>query len=89
MSHQPAQSPGSGFLVHGDQPLIGLVSEENGQEVVIYFTEEQADGQMAVRNSEEQALGLAGAWQDLNWEEMQRELDRIRHETPPSPPLVI
>lgn len=33
------------------------------------------------------ALALAGAWSDLNWDEMEADLDRIRHQTPPSPPF--
>ncbi len=82
-------NPTSSFLVHGDEPLIGLIDEENGQEVVIYFTEEQADGQAASKQAIQDALRLAGAWKDLNWEEMERELDRIRHESPPSPPLAL
>ncbi len=35
----------------------------------------------------EETLALAGSWSDLNWEQMQGELDRIRHESKPTPPL--
>jgi hypothetical protein len=32
-------------------------------------------------------LALAGAWADLDWEEAEAELDRIRHESQPTPPI--
>ena len=33
------------------------------------------------------ALDLAGAWSDLDWDDMEAELYRIGHSTPPSPPI--
>ena len=30
---------------------------------------------------------LAGAWSDLDWDEAEKELDRIRHESNPTPPI--
>jgi hypothetical protein len=33
------------------------------------------------------ALALAGAWRDLDWDEAMKELDRIRHESTPTPPI--
>ena len=33
------------------------------------------------------ALDLIGAWRDIPWDEMEAELDRIRHESPPTPPI--
>jgi len=38
-------------------------------------------------SSVEEVLSLAGAWGERNWEEVEQELDRIRHESKPSPPL--
>ena len=35
----------------------------------------------------EDTLALAGSWSDLDWDDMIRELDRIRHESKPTPPL--
>ena len=32
----------SSFLVRGDQPLIGVLTEEDGKEVVSYFLEEES-----------------------------------------------
>jgi len=35
----------------------------------------------------EETLALAGSWSDLDWDEMEKSLDRIRHESKPTPPL--
>ena len=35
----------------------------------------------------EETLALAGAWGDLDWNEVEAELDRIRHSSKPTPPL--
>lgn len=82
-------SPTSGFLIRSDQPLIGVLVEEDGEEMVRYFSEEQEADTVASLSVTQDALRLAGAWSDLDWEELEQELDRIRHETPPSPPLAL
>jgi hypothetical protein len=33
------------------------------------------------------ALSLAGAWSHLDWDDMVEMLDRIRHESKPTPPI--
>jgi hypothetical protein len=74
-----------GLLVQSNQPLIGIPFEEKGHEVVRYFTkEEEADSAVA---DQEDALSLAGAWRELDWDEMVEALDRIRHESNPTPPI--
>lgn len=40
-----------------------------------------------VTDGSQDAQALAGAWSDLDWEQMARELDRNRHNIPPSLPL--
>ena len=35
----------------------------------------------------DEVLSLAGAWGERDWEEVEQELDRIRHESPPTPPI--
>jgi hypothetical protein len=35
----------------------------------------------------EETLALAGSWSDLDWDTMEEELDRIRHESKPTPPF--
>ena len=60
---------------------------ENGKEIIRYFSEEtQADNAVA-NNATKDALNLAGAWNDLSWEETQEALERIRHESTPTPPI--
>jgi hypothetical protein len=70
-----------------NRPLIGIPVEENGQKMVRYFTEaEQADRESG---GVAEALDLASAWSDLDWDETFDALDRIRHESKPTPPIKI
>lgn len=68
--------------------LIGLpIPDENGNETFQYFTDEDA-AEAAVRPFiGDGARALAGAWSDLDWDEMERDLDRIRHQSVPTPPI--
>jgi hypothetical protein len=50
---------------HTHSPLIGLIFEENGQEVVRYFTEEKAADAAVSHNAIQKALGVIGAWREL------------------------
>ena len=79
--------PPSVFTIPSNQPLIGIPFEENGQEVTRYFSEEAQADQAVSEDATQVALRLAGAWSDLNWEEMEQALDRIRHESKPTPPI--
>ncbi|MBI3979299.1 MAG: hypothetical protein HY331_14040 [Chloroflexi bacterium] len=82
--------PGHGqpFLVRRDQPLIGIPLKENGEEVVEYFTDEAGLDDVSTSDSIKRALSLAGAWEDLgDWNDVLDELDRIRHESKPTPPI--
>lgn len=75
------------LAVRPDQPLIGIVLIEDGQEITRYFTDEaEADAVVATRSAAD-ARDLAGAWSDLDWEETVTELERIRHESIPTPPI--
>jgi hypothetical protein len=71
------------------QPLIGVMTEEQGHEVVRYFTTEQDADRVLVEDTTQAVLALAGAWSDLAWDELEQALDRIRHESPPTPPLAV
>ena len=71
------------------QPLIGVMTEEQGIEVVRYFTKEADADRVLVEDTTQAALALAGAWSDLAWDELEQALDRIRHESPPTPPLSV
>jgi len=72
--------------VPADRPLVGIIVRENGDEVVRLFAESE-DAEPADDGAIEDALSLAGAWSDLVWEDVAAALDRIRHESRPSPPL--
>jgi hypothetical protein len=39
------------------------------------------------RQAIEETLALAGSWRDLDFDDMLKQLDRIRHESKPTPPL--
>jgi hypothetical protein len=71
------------------QPLIGVMTEEQGNEVVRYFTTEADADRVLVEDTTQAALALAGVWSDLAWDELEQALDRIRHESPPTPPFSV
>jgi hypothetical protein len=71
------------------QPLIGVMTEEQGIAVVRYFTTEADADRVLVEDTTQAALALVGAWSDLAWDELEQALDRIRHESPPTPPLSV
>jgi hypothetical protein len=74
-------------VVRNDQPLIGIPFRENGQEVVRYFADETTADAATADEDIQAALGAIGAWSDLDWDEMEQALDRIRHESRPTPPI--
>ncbi len=86
MAEHQSDEPAS-FLVQADQPLIGVLVPEEGHDAVRYFLSEEAALAARPRHVTEAALALAGAWRDLDWDEVEAALDRIRHESPPSRPL--
>ncbi len=75
------------FVVRNDQPLIGVILGEDGGEIIRYFTDEQAADAAVADTATQEALAAIGAWSDLDWEEMEQALDRIRHESKPTPPI--
>jgi hypothetical protein len=76
-----------GLAARPDRPLIGIPVREGGREAVRYFTDEAAADAAVTDAAVEEALGLAGAWSDLDWEDLATVLDRIRHESKPTPPI--
>jgi hypothetical protein len=56
-----------GFTLSGNQPLIGIPFEENGKEIVRYFSEETQAVRAVSDDATQTALDLAGAWSDLSW----------------------
>ena len=84
-----AAHPASPQSLVGDdeQPLIAIPFEEDGRVVTRYFTDEAAADAATSDADTEAALAAIGAWGDLDWDEMERELYRIGHENPPTPPI--
>ena len=75
------------FTTTQHQPLIGIPFEENGKEVIRYFSEESQAEHAVSNDATEKALQLAGAWSDLDFDEMLDALDHIRHDSKPTPPI--
>jgi hypothetical protein len=72
---------------HTHSPLIGIIVEEKGEEIVRYFTDEKAADAAVSQQTTQDALSVIGAWSDLDWDETVAALDRIRHESQPTPPI--
>jgi hypothetical protein len=83
---QPIDHPP--ITVRRGAPLIGvLVHDEQDEDVVTYFTDEDEADQVITDAAVQAALRLAGAWSDVPWEVIEAGLDRIRHESEPTPPI--
>lgn len=88
MAEAPAETP-TGLVRHGRQPLIGIPVGEGADETVCYFTSEEEADRVLSRDQAnvERALSTIGSWSDLDFDEMLDALDRIRHESTPTPPI--
>jgi hypothetical protein len=69
-----------------NEPLFVLPSEDDGDETVQYFTDEATLDAAVTEQHIRDALALAGAWSDLDWDEMEAAPLRQRREVPPTPP---
>jgi hypothetical protein len=76
-----------GMTARGDQPLIGILIRADGQDLVRYVADEGDLENGSSSNSVERALALAGAWSDLDADEMLDGLNRIRHKSRPTLPI--
>ncbi|MDQ4100023.1 MAG: hypothetical protein M3121_05950 [Chloroflexota bacterium] len=82
--------PASELVVERGQRVVAIPHTEDGREVVRYVIEAESkdfDANAALPESAHVALGLAGAWDDLDWDKTVEALDRIRHESRPTPPI--
>jgi hypothetical protein len=68
-------------------PLIGIIAQEQGKEVVRYFTDEKAADAAVSQRTTQDALAVIGAWGDLDWEKTVAALAQIRHESKLTPPI--
>ena len=69
------------------EPLIVIFDEENGEPVERYVVGWEAAAAFSTEETRRKAMEAIGAWEDLDWEELSAELDRIRHANPPTPPI--
>lgn len=72
-------------IEEGKYPIT-ISGSENGRNVMYYFTTDEIADEILPRTTQE-ALAVIGAWSDLDWDEMSEALDRIRHESEPTPPI--
>jgi len=66
------------FTARADQPLIGVIEEQDGQEVVRCFTDKAQTDEALGEDGNEQALSLAGAWFQNPMVGLQRPTARSR-----------
>ncbi len=75
------------FSIKRTQPLIGVEVEEHGQQVTYYFGDEKEADKTLTKSGTQGALGLAGTWSDLDWQDIAEALEQIRHKSKPSQPI--
>lgn len=61
------------------------VQEEAAARLEALLSEKRSEGQSL--QQKRSALDLIGSWSDIPWDEMEEALDRIRHESEPTPPI--
>jgi hypothetical protein len=89
---EPPMSDKRSITAADNDPLIGILAEENGHTVTRYYTDEAAADAAMAREGEARiarALAAIGAWRHLDWDEGLKRLDRIRHESEPTPLLTL
>ena len=62
---------------------------ENSHDVALLTPIDTESKQQTNRQAIEETLALAGSWKDLDFDDMIEQLDRIRHESKPTPPLAL
>jgi hypothetical protein len=66
----------------------GFPIYRDGVEIDRFYPLQQPSiDEASLPESTRQALALAGAWSDLDWEETEAELERIDRESKPAPPI--
>ncbi len=88
MDRDSVKASAQGLTLPVNRPLIGLLTEEDGRQVVRYFAgDSDADAATGPDERLSAALAVIGAWSDLDWDEFSSALDQIRHASPPTPPI--
>lgn len=79
--------PHQSITARSTDPLFAVIFEEGGEEMVRYFIDSDAAPATEPSADAQAALSAIGAWSDLDWDELAESLDRIRHESTPTPPI--
>jgi hypothetical protein len=74
------------LVVEGNQRLVAKIVRDGDREVTHYFVEEP-NAPVVAEEIMQAALDAIGSWSDLDWDETAAELDRIRHQSIPTPPI--
>lgn len=83
---QRASNP-NGIVIRRGQPVYVVPDiDENGEEIECVFTDDD-DYESWVARRGLTLKSFAGIWDDLDWDETAASLDRIRHESKPTPPI--
>lgn len=69
------------LLIDEVEPLTTLITIQNGREVLVSAVDNGESNETA-----QNALNVFGAWRDLDWNETASALNRIRHDSAPTPP---
>jgi hypothetical protein len=76
------------LIVEAEEPVIGIPYEDaEGNELWRYFSNEEDAETFARSVRGNDPPSMAGVWSDLDWDEMEDALDRIRHDSVPTPPI--
>lgn len=75
------------LTVREDQGLVGVVAIVDGKPVTEFFADDGAPVKTVGDVEMRAALEAIGAWADLDWDAAAEELDQIRHQSTPTPPL--
>src|SRR5947209_8935490 len=66
-----------------------FVLRENSHDIALLTPVDTEKKQKTNQQAIEETLALAGSWKDLDFDDMLEQLDRIRHESKPTPPLTL
>lgn len=86
--HSSEQKNSHLHIVGAEEPVIGIPYEDaEGNELWRYFSNEEDAETFARSVRGDDPPSMAGVWSDLDWDEMEEALYRIRHDSVPTPPI--
>jgi hypothetical protein len=74
------------LIVRNDQPLVVAACTDDDTQFC-YFADDLVDEEAESAPVVQAAVDAIGSWSDLDWDDVEAELDRIRHESTPTPPI--